>query len=290
MKTGRAASLRVFVAGHRGMLGHVVARAFAERGIEIVTCDERYTGGASDPLVEAARESRADVVVNCLGLIKQKSTDARALAMANALFPLHLVQRLHPDQYLLHASTDCVFAGTRGSYAADDERDATDDYGRSKILGEGVARWPNATVIRVSIVGPATGRGDARGQGLLAWFLAQPGDATLHGFTNHRWNGITTLEWGRVALELLERRAAGESLPRIVQPGSDALDKHALLHLFRDVFGTTQRIVPGEADEAVDRTLVPTMRRPPIAEQLHALAAWYSSATPAAAVAPVAVV
>jgi dTDP-4-dehydrorhamnose reductase len=259
------------------MLGHVVGRAFAEAGIEVVTSDERYTGGPSDALVEAARDSGAEVVVNCLGLIKQKSVDPRELALANALFPLHLVQRLAPSQHLLHASTDCVFAGTRGGYRVDDERDATDDYGRSKILGEGVAQWPNATVIRVSIVGPAPGPTDGRGAGLLGWFLAQPADAELRGFTNHRWNGITTLEWARVALELLRRRAAGETLPRIVQPGSDAVDKCALLGLFRDAFNTTHRIVPTAADEPADRTLVPTMRRAPLVEQLQQLAAWHAA-------------
>jgi dTDP-4-dehydrorhamnose reductase len=265
------------------MLGHVVARALAEQGVEVETSDERYTGGPSDRLVERARESRAEVVVNCLGRIKQKSTDPLDLATANALFPLHLVQRLHPSQHLFHASTDCVFAGTRGQYRLDDERDAADDYGRSKVLGEGVARWPNATVIRVSIVGPPLIPGDGRASGLLGWFLAQPSDATLRGFTNHRWNGITTLEWARVALELMQRLAGGEPLPSIVQPAGDTVDKHALLGLFREAFDTSHRIEPVEAPEAVDRTLVPTMPRSPIAEQLRELAAWHAAAAPLAA-------
>ena len=274
---------RAFVAGHRGMLGHVVARRFAERGIDVLTSAERYAGGPTEALVEAARDSGADVVVNCLGLIKQKSTAQRDLSTANALFPLHLVQRLHEHQLLLHASTDCVFAGTRGSYGVDDERDATDDYGRSKILGEGVSHWPNATVIRVSIVGPAPeGQTPGRG-GLLGWFLAQPDTAELPGFTNHRWNGITTLEWANVALDLIDRHAGGETLPRIVQPAGDAVDKRALLELFRDAFETTHRIVPTEAAEAVDRTLEPTMRRAPLAEQLRALAEWSAAGTPLAA-------
>jgi dTDP-4-dehydrorhamnose reductase len=265
------------------MLGHVVARLLAERGIDVVTSDARYSGAPDDALVEAARESRAEIVVNCLGRIKQKSADPHELMASNALFPLHLVQRLRPDQYLLHASTDCVFAGARGGYRIDDERDAADDYGRSKIFGEGVANWPNASVIRVSIVGPALPESDARAGGLLAWFLAQPTHAPVPGFTNHHWNGITTLDWARIALDLMARRAAGEALPRIVQPGSERVDKRRLLELFRDAFGTAHRIEPVEASEPVDRTLEPTLRRAPLGEQLRELAAWHASGSPLAA-------
>jgi dTDP-4-dehydrorhamnose reductase len=259
------------------MLGHVVARTLAEHGMEVTTSDERYTGGPSDPLVEAARESGADVVVNCLGRIWQKSTDPRELATSNGLFPLHLVQRLRPGQHLVHASTDCVFAGARGGYRVDDERDAADDYGRSKILGEGVSRWPNATVIRVSIIGPDRGAEGASGSGLLAWFLSRATDQPVPGYVNHRWNGVTTLEWARIALEVIARRAAGETLPSIVQPAASTVSKYELLCAIRDELGTGHRVVPAQAAEAVDRTLVPTMKRAPIRTQLRELAAWLAA-------------
>jgi dTDP-4-dehydrorhamnose reductase len=159
-----------------------------------------------------------------------------------------------------------------------DERDAADDYGRSKIIGEGVARWPNATVVRVSIVGPdAAPSRPAAGRGLLGWFLAQPADRPIRGFTNHRWNGITTLEWARVAIELATRRAAGEAVPSLVQPGADTITKYELLRLFADAFGTAHVVEPVEAPEAVDRTLVPTSTRPPISAQLRELAAWHAA-------------
>jgi dTDP-4-dehydrorhamnose reductase len=272
-----------FVLGHRGMLGHVVARHLESEGIAVRTSDLRYSGSPTDALVEAVRASGAPLVVNCLGRIKQKSTDPADLATANALFPLHLVQRLHAGQHLVHASTDCVFAGTRGSYRVDDERDAADDYGRSKVLGEGVARWPNATVVRVSIIGPDIAGPGAAGRGLLGWMLAQPADVPLRGFTNHRWNGITTLEWARVAVELVARRNAGERIPAVVQPGSDAVTKHELLGMIREAFDTGHTIEPVEAPEAVDRTLVPTMHRPSIAEQLRAMAAWHGQTREAVA-------
>jgi dTDP-4-dehydrorhamnose reductase len=249
----------VFVLGHRGMLGHVVTRYAAESGWEVITTPHRYAASPRDSLVEQVRDSPARVVVNCLGVTKQRSDD-RAAAM-----------RMRPTQFLVHASTDCVFAGTRGQYHIDDEGDATDSYGFSKLLSEGVARLPNVSVLRVSVVGPD--RGD--GRGLLAWFLRQPADQPTPGYTNHRWNGITTLEWATIAIGYAEEHVRGGFVPRLAQPGTDAMTKYELLSRFRDCFAPSRCVVAVEGAESIDRTLVPTDRRPPIDQQLRRLAAWY---------------
>jgi dTDP-4-dehydrorhamnose reductase len=267
---------RMFVVGHRGMLGHVVARHAADAGYEVLTAPERYVGAPDDALIERVRASDAGVVVNCLGLTKQRSTDRAALYLANATFPVHLATRLRPGQYLIQASSDCVFAGVRGGYALDDARDATDDYGFSKTLGESVSHWPDATVLRVSVIGPD--RGD--GRGLLAWFLRQPTDRPVPGYTNHRWNGITSLEWATVALECVDARARGESVPAVIQPGTSVVSKYELLRAFRDHFAPRHSVVPVESPSPVDRSLVPTDLRAPIREQLARLGEWYPLGAP----------
>ena len=258
----------VFVAGHRGMLGHMVVKQLTENGFAVRTTDARYVGSAADALVAAATATDARYVVNCIGRIWQKSMDAAELFAANALLPIHLAQRLRPDQHLFHASTDCVFAGTRGNYAVDERPDADDEYGVSKLLGEGVARWPNVSVLRVSIVGTDLGGG----HGLLGWFLKQPEDRPVNGFVNHFWNGITTLEWARILVERITRIERGERHLALTQPGTDPVNKYTLLCAFRDAFGTRHEIRPVEAPARVDRTLVPTERRSPIIDQLAALA------------------
>jgi dTDP-4-dehydrorhamnose reductase len=265
-----ASRRRLFVLGHRGMLGHVVARYAAEAGYDVVTSDERYGGSPQDTLVERVRDSGAAVVVNCLGLTKQRSDDRAALYLANATFPIHLATRLHPTQYVVHASTDCVFAGVRGGYRIDDVRDATDAYGFSKVLGESISRWANATVVRVSVIGPD--RGD--GRGLLAWFLRQPAGRPIPGYTDHRWNGITSLEWATIALECAAARARGEPVPSLVQPGTAVVTKYELLCAFRDLYAPRQSVAPVESMAPVDRTLVPSDPRPAIREQLARLGAW----------------
>jgi dTDP-4-dehydrorhamnose reductase len=262
---------RVFVLGHRGMLGHVVARYMADQGCDVVTSLARYDGAPRNALIEEVRDSGVEVVINCLGLTKQRSDDRAALVLANALFPMHLMMRLRPTQYLIHASTDCVFAGTRGAYRIDETCDATDDYGFSKVLGEGVARWPNATVLRVSVVGPE----GLAGPGVLAWFLRQPTSQPVPGYVNHRWNGITSLEWATLSLALAETRWRGGPTPSCVQPGTPVITKHDLLCAFRDVFAPHLCVVPVTTPIAVDRSLVPTEARPPIRDQLEQLATWY---------------
>ncbi|SRR5579883_169901 len=268
---GVAAARRMFVLGHRGMLGHVVARYAAEMGWTVLTSEARYEGRARDPLIEDVRASGATAVINCLGLTKQRSDDRAALMMTNAVFPVQLAMRLDATQYLVHASTDCVFAGTRGQYRIDDRCDAADAYGLSKALGEGIARVPNVTVLRVSVVGPD----QAGGRGLLAWFLRQPRDRPIPGYVNHRWNGVTTLEWATIAVGYAAAFAAGWPVPRLTQPGTESGSKFDLLCAFRDALARDRCVAATQGSEAVDRTLVPTDRRAPIREQLARLAAWY---------------
>jgi dTDP-4-dehydrorhamnose reductase len=125
----------------------------------------------------------------------------------------------------------------------------------------------------VSIVGPDLGGG----HGLLGWFLKQPHERQVNGFVNHLWNGITTLEWARILVERIHRLEAGDGHVPLTQPGTEPVTKYALLCAFRDAFGTRHDVCPVEAETQVSRTLVPTERRAPIAEQLATLSAWIAA-------------
>jgi dTDP-4-dehydrorhamnose reductase len=123
----------------------------------------------------------------------------------------------------------------------------------------------------VSVVGPD--RGD--GRGLLAWFLRQPSNEPTPGYVNHRWNGITTLDWATLALAYAEEHIRGGLVPKVSQPGSECVTKYDLLCSFRDALAPGREVAPVEAAVTVDRTLVPTDRRPPFVQQLRRVAAWY---------------
>src|SRR5438270_10203241 len=78
----------------------------------------------------ALAEIDADVFINCIGVIKHDPSLAEhpeeAVAV-NAAFP-HLVARIARQRgtRLIHFSTDCVFSGAHGTYAADDFPDYAD--------------------------------------------------------------------------------------------------------------------------------------------------------------------
>ena len=83
---------------------------------------------------------RPDVVVNCIGLVKQfaEAGDPLLALPINAMLP-HRLARLCSllGARLIHISTDCVFNGKRGAYTESDVSDAEDLYGKSKYIG----RW-----------------------------------------------------------------------------------------------------------------------------------------------------
>src|SRR5262245_47600681 len=203
---------RVAILGASGMLGAMVADVLAgdsELSV-LATVRDPHTRGrfaalyptiewrlldadAGDASAIAAAIAGAAWVVNCIGIIKPYIHDDRAdeverAIRVNALFP-HLLGRAaaQAGARVLQIATDCVFSGTTGGYTERSEHDALDVYGKTKSLGE--AHLSGMHQLRCSIVGPE-GRGHVS---LLDWFLGQPRGAEVKGFTNHRWNGVTTL-------------------------------------------------------------------------------------------------
>jgi dTDP-4-dehydrorhamnose reductase len=250
------------------MLGALVDRYLRDRGHAVLTSDTRYSGEPMDGLVKEVVDSPAEAIVNCLGVTPESGQSSREMMAANALLPVHLSSVLG-GRLLIHASTDCVFDGRRGWYRADEPPNATDAYGLSKRVGEACVAAPNVVVLRTSIVGPPAGAG----RGLLGWFLRQEGP--VEGWTDHRWNGITTLAWAELAARTVE--GSGVS-PGIHQPTAAAeVTKDELLRMFGEVFEHRVDIRPVRTAQACDRTLLPTMAMPPLRLQLIALRTWMSS-------------
>jgi dTDP-4-dehydrorhamnose reductase len=255
-------SVAVFVLGHRGMLGRVVRRYLDEQGYRVVTTDERFVGGGNDTLVEDVVRSQADFVVNCAGAVPSKVTGVDEMIRSNALLPQQLGARLDAGQVLIHASTDGVFDGRRGPYRREDIPDATDTYGLSKRLGELARHLTPAIVIRTSIVGT--------GGGLLGWLLDQQSD--VDGYSNHFWNGVTTLEWARVCAELIEQNLRSSELLHVTS--QQTVSKHELLEEAASVFGLPISVRSTVSPQPMNRALVATIKRAPIRSQLEALRDW----------------
>ena len=150
---------------------------------------------------------------------------------------------------LVHLSTDCVFSGARGGYTETDVPDASDMYGRSKLLGEVTAE--PALTLRTSMIG----LGLYRKTSLVDWFLAQKG--RVQGYRNAIFSGPTTRELARVIATLLERHPQASGLYHV---SAAAISKYDLLLKLRERLRLPVEIVPAD-EPRIDRSLDSTRFR-----------------------------
>jgi dTDP-4-dehydrorhamnose reductase len=252
------------------MLGHVVlrffdsspgfdawgtARAAPPAGLPAGLRERVITGidvENPDSLVRLFAERRPDVVINCVGLVKQLAVanDPLAAIPINSLLP-HRLARLAQavGARLVHISTDCVFDGKRGMYSESDGADAQDLYGRSKHLGE--VDYPNAITLRTSIIGPEL----ASAHGLVGWFLSQQGE--VRGFKRAVFSGLPTVELARV---MRDRVLPHPGLRGVYHVSAAPINKFDLLGLVAQAYGRCTRIVPDE-QLVIDRSLDSTRFR-----------------------------
>lgn len=199
-----------------------------------------------DSIVAVMSRVQPELVVNCVGVIKQLdlAEDPLVALPLNSLFP-HRLARICAlgRSRLVHISTDCVFRGDRGGYTEDDLPDAEDLYGRSKALGE--VDYVNAVTLRTSIVGRELGTN----HGLVEWFLGQ--HDKVHGFTRAIFSGVTTNELARVILEYV---AHNSDLRGVWQVSSEPIDKYRLLRLIKEAYGRSTEIEPDD-NVVIDRSL-----------------------------------
>lgn len=200
-------------------------------------------------LIEAIGWAKPDVVLNCVGLIKQVMTEAdtaKAIAI-NALFPHRLAALCKAaDARLIHFSTDCVFSGAEGNYREQDPTDAADVYGKSKFLGE--LLYDHTVTIRTSIIG----HGLESHLALVDWFLDQKGE--VKGFNKVIYSGLTTVEIARVITDFIipNRRLKG-----LYHVSAKPISKYALLEIIKDTYQKKIKIIPTDEpvyDQSLDST------------------------------------
>ena len=129
----------------------------------------------------------------------------------NGELPAALSRSLPESCGLIHPSTDGVFSASGAHRAFDETPDASDAYGKSKQRAESALSRPNDMVIRCSIIGLDP---PGKSRSLLSWFLNAEG--AIEGYSNQMWNGITSLQWARIADGIIDGRRL-ES-PRPIQP------------------------------------------------------------------------
>jgi dTDP-4-dehydrorhamnose reductase len=191
-----------------------------------------------DSLLAAFAQARPDLVINCVGLVKQLSNaeDPLVAVPINTLLPHRLARMCEvAGARLVHVSTDCVFSGMQGSYIESDLPDAQDVYGRSKLLGE--VDYPHAVTLRTSIIGH-----ELRSKhGLVDWFLSQHG--RVKGYTEAVFSGLPTCELARVVRDFVIPHA---NLHGVYHVAAEPISKFDLLQLVNRVYGKALEIEPDD--------------------------------------------
>lgn len=263
--------IRVLVLGASGMLGNAVMRLFAQsQGYQTIGSVRSISGlrslskelhanivtgvdvENSDSLTRLFATVHPDVVINCVGLVKQvaEADDALSAIPINALLP-HRLARLCEvaDARMVHMSTDCVFSGAKGMYTEVDVSDAKDLYGRSKYLGE--VDYPHAITLRTSIIGHELDGA----RSLVGWFLAQEG--RVNGFSRAIFSGLPTVEIARL---IRDHVIPHPELHGVYHVSAEPINKLDLLTLVAQVYGKVIEIMPDD-QLVIDRSLDSTRFR-----------------------------
>lgn len=243
--------MKILVLGSRGMLGSMVELYF-KKFHEVTSFNKKITQENLESSLIEIQKVEADVVINCIGLIKQKSNSFEDLLFINAILPYRVTQKISQSSLFIQPSTDCVFHGdSKGHYEVDALRNATDFYGISKIYGElSMLQFSNTLILRGSIIGVSP----SQGRGLLDWFLNQENNSEINGYLNHSWNGISTLEWCKLLEYLLT--TGNYKNTNLIQFGLPvSVSKFELLQLFNDVFKKNIKIHPVNDVVEVNRAL-----------------------------------
>ncbi|PUE60798.1 NAD(P)-dependent oxidoreductase [Limnohabitans curvus] len=257
--------MRLLVLGATGMLGNAVLRLFTQsKGYQVfgsvrssavrqllpIDLHPNIFTGVDveniDSLTHLFAVVHPDVVINCVGLVKQlaEADDPLAAIPINALLP-HRLARLCEvaGARLVHMSTDCVFSGAKGNYVESDLPDAYDLYGRSKLLGE--VDYPNAITLRTSIIGHEL----AGNRSLIDWFLSQTG--AVQGYKNAIFSGLPTVEIARIIHDHL---LPNPDLHGLYHVSAEPINKFDLLSLVSKEYGKEIAIHPKD-DFKIDRSL-----------------------------------
>lgn len=257
-------SKKILILGANGMLGGSLHRYFTDTENSVVgtvrsnstlkqLADmgfENIISGIDvtdyEVLENTIFELNPDYVFNCVGLIKQLSQSKLPVPaiVINSLLPHKLAEICTKyDSRLVHFSTDCVFSGSTGGYIESSLPDATDLYGRSKLLGE--VSYDKHLTLRTSIIGHELNSNVS----LVDWFLSQTD--TVKGFSNAIFSGLPTC----YVAEFLDRYVICDpNLSGMYHLGAEPIDKYSLLLLIKNKYNIALDVID-YPNFTIDRSL-----------------------------------
>ena len=261
--------MKILILGGSGMLGHrlwmnlrknhevwVTVRGEHNPFPKIPEFQEeflryRVDGMMFEEITRAFASIQPDIVINCIGLIKQMghlAKDPLFSITLNSLLP-HRISLLCRTAKIrmIHISTDCVFSGKKGKYLETDQSDAEDLYGRTKFLGE--VHYPHCVTLRTSIIGMEL----KNRLGLIDWFLNEKGP--IKGYRKAIFSGFTTDELSRVIENFV---IPNKNLHGLYHVSSKPISKFDLLTLTKQYCKKNVEILPDDnffCDRSLDSSV-----------------------------------
>ncbi len=190
----------ILVTGAGGMLGvNVLTQGWALNlpmvGISKQMCDITHVSQ-----VRALVGHYVDpIIINCAGIVRGRATEG--MENVNGRGP-HILQQF--TTRLVQVSTDCVFRGDiedGQGYDESDPPDPSDEYGRTKTMGE-VKDNRHVVTVRGSFIGFGE-------RGLVKWLTGRQRASTVRGFTDQAWNGMTVSVFARELLAISQLNLGG---------------------------------------------------------------------------------
>jgi dTDP-4-dehydrorhamnose reductase len=264
---------KAIILGGSGMLGSMVADYLSrDKNIKVAAtvrtkemaakCRERINDiewapfDASAPDIDKALDiiNGYEWIINAIGITKPLVHDnnlfevERAIKI-NSILPFHIARKAEANKAkVIQIATDCVYSGRKGHYVETDEFDPLDVYGKTKNLGEMAS--PSNYLLRCSIIGPEP----KEHKFLLDWFLGQPQKAKVNGYTNHDWNGVTTLQFARLCHGIINKGTNISTVQHIIP--TEEITKYDMLKEFAKCYHRDDIVItPTQAPVVVDRTL-----------------------------------
>lgn len=250
--------MRILILGASGMLGNAVYRLFSKDltietfgtvrndNIKLLFGEDKrkrlISGvdvGNSDALVRVIDAVSPNVVINCIGLVKQleQANDPLSAIPINSLLP-HRISRICSlvGARFIHISTDCVFSGLKGLYKEDDQADARDIYGVSKYLGE--VSGKDCLTLRTSIIGHEI-QGN---RSLIDWFLSERD--SIEGYRHAIFSGLPTVELAQVIRDYV---LPNPKLSGLFHLSGNPISKFELLKIVANQYKKEIDIIPNDA-------------------------------------------
>lgn len=238
--------LKILVFGIGGMLGHKVYQTFKNKNYEITgTLRDKIKNYSSIDLFKKndvienlniinfkklrnlLTDLKPNLIINCIAEISHKTIKKQSeMILINSVFPQKLSEFAEDfDGRIIQISTDGVFSGKKGNYSEESIPDATDFYGRTKLLGEVINN--NSLTIRTAVIG----REIKHKRSLIEWIISQK-NKCVNGYVNAFFNGITNVELSNLLVEFAQR----DDINGLLNVGGEKINKYELINLVNEIY------------------------------------------------------